>query len=56
MRTLTDKELKEVSGGVTNSNTKTVVVSAVNKSVIVKSVVVQQNGTTVKDYTKVIRR
>ena len=56
MRDLTSDELTSVSGGTVNSNKQITVVKAVNTSVSVKSVVVQRNGETLVNYTRVIRR
>jgi hypothetical protein len=56
MRELTECEKSAVSGGATNYSSQTTSVSSVNSSTSVKQVTVQQNGTTIKSYTKVRTR
>lgn len=54
MRGLTDDEAKTVSGGILNVSKQVTVVKAGNASVSVKQKVVQRNGLTLVDYTRVV--
>ena len=53
MRELSVQETEEVAGAVSNVNKQVSVVSVVNKSVSVKQIVVQKNGVTLVNKTRI---